>query len=269
MRISDLCDANSKLGKLYKVIGVARISTDNQDELSLADQKAYYRKWLDNEYGVGNYDLKVIAYKGSGQVIDTAEFLQLCEMVKSGDYDLVVAEDLSRICRRMQAFTFCENAADTDTRVVGIGDHVDTAQEGWETGAVFASLKNSTFCKDTSRRIIRSLRNRFDNGGIFQHEIWGYCKPEGKSHEDDIAKLKEAEQICDQWFTMLEGDENGNGACSFAEVADWLNSLGVPTGKHCKRDTWDGTMVGRYTRNPLLKGEMRWCRFRGPRGLLV
>ncbi len=246
-----------KSGKVFKVVGVARISTDNQDEKSLDDQEAYYRQWLNREYGEGNYVLKVIAYRGSGQILDNEEFLQLCEMVASGDYDLVIAEDLSRIIRRIHGVIFCEEAEDTATRVVGIGDPLDTSKEGWETNAVFSSLKNSAFCKDTSRRIKRSHRNRFDNGGIFQHEIWGHDKPDGKSHESDVTKLPKADRIYDKWFTMLEGDENGEGVYNYREVADWLNDEGIPTGKLCKLEKWDGPMVRRYTFNTLLKGERR------------
>ena len=44
-----------------------------------------------------------------------------------------------------------------------------------------------------------------------------------------------------------------NGA-SFAEVADWLNENGVSPGPYCRSAQWDGPMVGRVTRNPILKG---------------
>ena len=119
-----------KFGKLFKVIGVARISTENQDTLSLDDQEVFFRKWLDKEYGPDNYDLIVIAHQGSGQILDNVEFLKVCELVSTGEYDLVIAEDLSRIIRRMQAVIFCEEAEALGTRVVGIGDPVDTSKEG-------------------------------------------------------------------------------------------------------------------------------------------
>ena len=52
----------------------------------------------------------------------------------------------------------------------------------------------------------------------------------------------------DRWFQMLE-----EGA-SYAEVADRLNEMRVPTGRFCRGDRWDGKMVGRITSNPMLKG---------------
>ncbi|HUQ72181.1 MAG TPA: recombinase family protein, partial [Planctomycetaceae bacterium] len=40
----------------------------------------------------------------------------------------------------------------------------------------------------------------------------------------------------------------------FTEIADWLNSQGVPTGPYCRSDKWTVHMLGRLVRNPLLKG---------------
>ena len=47
-----------------------------------------------------------------------------------------------------------------------------------------------------------------------------------------ILPTKKAEAIYDEWFTRLE-----TGA-SFAEVADWLNAKGVPTGRFCRSKKW-------------------------------
>ena len=238
-----------KFGKLFKVIGVARISTENQSELSLDDQEVFFRKWLDDEYGPGNYDLKVIAYRGSGQILDNKEFIKLYGLVSSGDYDLVIAEDLSRIIRRMQAVIFCEEAEALGTRVVGIGDPVDTSKEGWEYAAVFASLKNKAFCKDTARRIRRTLRNRFTNGGIVMCLQYGYIKPHPGASDKEVQKDPEAVEVYETWFSMLEA------GATYAEVVRWLESKNIPTGPYCTSEKWTGAMVKRLTYNPILKGE--------------
>lgn len=41
---------------------------------------------------------------------------------------------------------------------------------------------------------------------------------------------------------------------SYAEISDWLNSKLISTGRMCRKEKWDGPMVGRYTHNILLKG---------------
>ena len=238
-----------KDGTEFEVIGVARISTKNQDELSLEDQEALFRQWLDREYGAGNYKLRVVAYRESGQILDSHEFLELCERMATGRYDLVIAEDLSRIIRRMQAFIFCEEAEALGTRVVGIGDPVDTSKEGWEYAAAFASLKNKAFCKDTARRIRRTLRNRFSNGGIVMCLQYGYIKPHPGASDEEVQKDPEAVDVYETWFSMLEA------GATYAEVVRWLKSENIPTGPYCTSKKWSGAMVKRLTYNPILKGE--------------
>ena len=244
-----------KNGRKFKVIGVGRISTEHQDEKSLADQESYYRQYLDRELGEDNYDLKVISSQGSGQILDRAELLEICELVESGQYDIVIAEDLARISRRIYAIIFCEEAEDACTRVIAINDHVDTASANWKQASIFASFKNESFCKDTSSRIKRTLRNRFMQGEIFNCQIYGYNKPHAKATESEVSRFPEAEPVYDHWFTMLEEGEN------YRAVADWLNDNKVPTGPYCQSDKWTGQMVQRLTFNEILKGE----RFRNKR----
>lgn len=238
-----------KNGRIYMVIGVGRISTENQDGLSLDDQEAYYRLYLDREIGAGNYKLTVIASQGSGQILDRKEFLELNEMVETGKYDIVIAEDLGRISRRIHAIIFCEEAEDFGTRVIAINDHIDTAKDDWKQASIFASFKNESFCKDTSARITRTLRNRFMQGQIFQCEIYGYDKPHAKATDSEVSKMPEAEPVYDHWFTMLED------GCNYRQVSDWLNDNNVPTGPYCKSNKWIGRMVRRVTFNEMLKGE--------------
>ena len=238
-----------KNGRIYKVIGVGRISTEHQDSLSLGDQEAYYRSYLDRELGEGNFELTVIASQGSGQILDRKEFLELCEKVETSQFDIVIAEDLGRISRRIHAIIFCEEAEDVGTRVIAINDHVDTANENWKQASIFASFKNESFCKDTSARIKRSQRNRFLQGQIFQCAIYGYDKPHAKATDSEVSKISEAEPVYDRWFTMLED------GCNYRQVSDWLNDNNVPTGPHCESEKWTGRMVQRVTFNEILKGE--------------
>ena len=51
-----------------------------------------------------------------------------------------------------------------------------------------------------------------------------------------------------EWFERLDRGD------TFSEIADWLNSQGVPTGPFCRSERWTCAMVGRITRNPILKG---------------
>ena len=53
------------------MLGIARISTEHQDTLSLEDQQALDRQWLAQHTGLP-FALKMIAGRGSGECLDGA-----------------------------------------------------------------------------------------------------------------------------------------------------------------------------------------------------
>jgi site-specific DNA recombinase len=77
---------------------------------------------------------------------------------------------------------------------------------------------------------------------------YGYIKPRGAKTDTDVQKDPAAEPIYDEWFTRLEKGD------SYAEIADWLNDNGIPTGPWCDKEKWDGQLVSKVTHNPILKG---------------
>src|SRR5690348_2822902 len=85
-------------GRTLRVLSVARISTLNQDQQSLADQEALHRRWVTEHYD-GKADFKVSATRGSGEWLDRQELTQIHDEVESRQYDLVLMEDLGRYMR--------------------------------------------------------------------------------------------------------------------------------------------------------------------------
>ncbi|MEX0701797.1 MAG: recombinase family protein, partial [Planctomycetales bacterium] len=78
--------------------------------------------------------------------------------------------------------------------------------------------------------------------------IFGIIKPLGAKNDAEWRKDPDAEPIYAEWFARLDREE------SYADIADWLNSEGVPTGLYSRMQQWDGRMVARVTHNPILKG---------------
>lgn len=236
-----------KNGRSYRALAVARISTVHQDETSLDDQHALYAGWFDNEVA-GNVEIDEIATQGSGEVLERDELIEIEDKVASGEYDFIIAEDLGRICRRVQAMIICEAAVDSQTRLIAINDHVDTANANWRQNALLATFRHEAYNEDTAHRIAQRLRNRFLDGKIVTFLPAGYDKPHSKANDADCSKIASAEPVYDEWFTRLEEGQ------AFADVALWLNEVGFPTSTHAKKEQWDGTLVGQTTRNPILKG---------------
>ena len=236
-----------KNGQKFKVIGVARISTVHQDGKSLDDQRAYYTEWLHRNYG-DNFELDVIQSRGSGEDLERPELQELHDRVDVGDVDLVISEDLGRIARRVDAYKFCETAADSGTRVVAVNDFIDTAQDGWKAISMLACMRHEAYNQDTSLRIRRSQRNRFAQGGVVQSFPYGYVKPHPHASDSECSKLPDADSVYYEIFRRLEERQ------TFAQVADWLNEQGIPTGPACQVEKWNGSLLATVVRNPILKG---------------
>ena len=237
-----------KHGRKLVVLLICRISRKTQDEKSLEDQEALYRKWLEENTDC-EIEVIVIAGQGGGERLTRVEYEQACAEVESGRLDLVLVEDLGRICRRVHAFLFAEACEDQGTRLISLNDHVDTTADGWRMNSIFSVFRHELYNSDTSKRIRRTQRNRFLHGGIVQFTIAGIIKPEGTKSDTDLRKDSDYESIYDKVFQLLE-----DGA-SFAEVADWLNKNNVPVGPYSRKKEWAGPMVARVVRNPILKGQ--------------
>lgn len=229
------------------VVYVCRISGLSQSELSLSDQEAMLHNLVTREYH-GPLSVHVIAGRGSGEVLDRREARQLQELLDSGEIDLILTEDLGRIFRRMHAFIIAEECEDHGTRLVALNDFIDTCQNDWRLKTFFSAMRHEQYNLDTSLRIKRTQANRFLEGGILQDLIYGYIKPPGAKHDSQLQKDPAAIPIYEEWFDRLE-----QGA-SFSEIADWLNNHEIPVGPTCRTKQWTCAMVGRITRNPLLKG---------------
>jgi DNA invertase Pin-like site-specific DNA recombinase len=234
-------------GRTLRVLGIARISTENQDHRSLDDQEALYRGWLDQHAGFP-YELKRIAGKGSGEDLLRPELWQALREVETDHFDLVITEDLARICRRSYAADFCGICLDHGTRLIALNDDVDTGRDGWNLNAFFATMRHEMYNADTSKRIRRSLRNRFQQGGVVQTVVYGYVKPAGAKTDAELQKDPAAEPVYVEIFRRLE-----DGA-TYSEVADWLNEQRIKPGPCVRSPRWTCSLVTQLIHNPILKG---------------
>ena len=234
-------------GGALRVLIIARISTVHQDPRSLADQIGLCKAYVTARYG-GAVEFVIIQGQGSGEHLDRRELAEAEELIESGTLDLIVVEDLGRICRRNRALDICEMAEDADTRLIAINDHIDTAQGNWRLSAFFASFKHEMANTDTAARIRRSLRERFKTGGVIQFTLYGYVKPPGAKTDAALGKDPAAQPVYEQMATMLEA------GASYCEVADWLNDHGVSPGPYARSRRWTGHLVAQTIHNPILKG---------------
>ena len=164
-----------KNGKAFEVVGFGRVSTDNQNEKSLGDQHEYDLDYLKQLMPKAQFKITTISGRGSGQYLDRKEFIELSELVATGRYDIVVAEDLGRILRRVQAFIFCEEAEDVGTRVIAINEmSASWAKDGFVsmTSMRLARRKPHNYSADFEKALIHSYSDY-----VFGKEQAGHVGP--------------------------------------------------------------------------------------------
>ncbi len=236
-----------KNGVFLNVLIVCRISGPNQDEKSLDDQANLHQEWIEARSAFP-FKIKVIKSRGSGERVDREESAEIIALVDSGRYDLLLVEDLGRLYRRVHALLLCEACVDAGVRVISVNDNIDTASEDWMIKGFFAVIRHEESNRDTAKRIRRTLRHRFQQGGIVQCLIAGVIKPPGLVSDDDLKKDPQYEPAYDEMMTRLE---KGAG---FPEIADWFEEMHLPVGPYCRSKRWTAKMVRRVVFNPILKG---------------
>tara|TARA_R110002020_G_scaffold189419_1_gene388376 strand:- start:443 stop:2356 length:1914 start_codon:yes stop_codon:yes gene_type:complete len=228
---------------------IARISgCQNQKELSLDDQ-IDHGKEVAREYYKGEIEFHTIATKGKGERLDRPELNDLQLKIRSGQLDLLIFEDVGRLVRGPEAHRICGIAVDCGTRVISPNDYIDTAEDSWEEHVLEACKDHMKHNSHTSRRLKQKLMNRFEKfGGSTPVPVYGYLKPTGVKTYSEWRKDDEAEPYILKGLEILQRTLNGEA------VAEYFNDNKVPTGPYCRKSEWNGRMVLRLYRNPLLKG---------------
>lgn len=238
-------------GHTLMVAMACRISgCQGQKELSLEDQQDNARETVQDFFdGPAEYHL-IAATKAKGERLDRPELKLIEDAYRSGEYDLFLYDDLSRLIRGYEAVRLLGVGVDNGTRTICVNDVIDTAAPTWEQDALNASSENVAHNERTSMRIKQKSMNRFKKfGQPTGRPIAGYLVPPGvKSYDDWLKQEHLAPFILEARRLLFE-----TGDCFV--VADYFNEHGFPVGPYARRKTWNGPMVRRYFANPLLRGK--------------
>ncbi|MBL9083083.1 MAG: recombinase family protein [Planctomycetales bacterium] len=245
-----------KSGDTLRVIALGRISTVYQDVENIAASYRYIESYLGKIYQ-GPLDITFLGEQASGMRTDRTTIRQAEDLIAGGQIDLVVAEDLSRIYRNPRhQYNFVQDAVDAGTRVILIGDHLDTADENWEVMMGAAALRHGLHIPDTRRRVRRTATHAFHQGGMVQKIRFGYRKlsreeaalgafgPKGLR----IAKVPEhTETIRELARRVIAGE-------SYIVLAEQLNDRGLPPGPYVRSGRWSPRVLVELMTDPILAG---------------
>jgi len=216
-------------GGPLRVIIIGRISTVHQQEESIEASYQYVEEYLRQIYH-GPLEIKHLGERASGMLAERATMREAEDLIATGQWDVVIAEDLSRIFRNPRhQYNFVQDVVDSDTRLICIADNLDTASENWETMMGAATLRHGLTVPDTRRRVRRTATYAFHRGGMVQKVRYGYRKltreeadsghfgPKGLA----LAKRPECTPVIRAMRDrVLRGD-------AYRSVADWLNDEGI------------------------------------------
>lgn len=241
----------------FRVLTIGRISTEHQDITNL---EAMYDLVEDRlkQAGLKDFTLDPLGERAKGMLVDRPTFLEAMRRIESGEYDLVAAEDISRVHRNSAYINlFVQLCVDTGTRCICFNDGLDTADDTWESVLQLATARHGLHIPDTRKRVRRTATHAFRQGGMVLHAHFGYRKLTAEQTDSGefgprglrIAKVSECTPILeDMRQRVLRGE-------SYASIADALNASGISPGANVKRGHWTGKLVKELLGREILHGE--------------
>lgn len=237
-----------------KVLVIGRISTVHQNIENIDASYRYVETYLRQLYS-GRLELKHLGEQASGMVTDRATVREAEDLIATGEWDLVIAEDLSRIFRNPRhQFRFVQDAVDAETRVICIADHLDSADENWEIMMGAAALRHGTAIPDIRRRVRRTATHAFHSGGMVLKVKYGYRKLTREEASSGlygpvglrIARRPECTPILREMRDrVLRGDH-------YEGIAEWLVEHMIETAPYATR--WTAALVRALLADPILAG---------------
>ena len=244
------------LGGPLNVVAMGRISTVHQDIENIEASHRYIQDYLSHIYQ-GPIHITLLGEQASGMLTDRATIREAEELVASGKVDLMIAEDLARIYRNPRhQYRFVQDCVDQGTRVICVGDNLDTSDENWEITMGAAALRHGLHIPDTRRRVRRTATHSFHKGGMVQKVRYGYrrlSKEESASgllgpKDLRVARRQECTPILREMMDrVMRGDP-------YAAIADWLEAEGIEAGPYVDGGRWTARLVVELLDDPILSG---------------
>ncbi|MCC7423928.1 MAG: recombinase family protein [Planctomycetaceae bacterium] len=237
-----------------KVLVIGRISTVHQHIENIDASYRYVETYLRQHYA-GPLDLRHLGEQASGMLTDRATVREAEDLIATGLWDLVIAEDLSRIFRNPRhQFRFVQDAVDAETRVICIADNLDSADENWEIMMGAAALRHGTAIPDIRRRVRRTATHSFHGGGMVLKIRFGYRKLSIEEARSGlfgptglrIARRTECTPILRQMKDRVLAGQH------YEAVADWLRQDGIEVPPYARM--WTARLVKGLLADPILSG---------------
>ena len=250
-------------GRPLRVLIQARYSTEEQRQTSTEDQIANCRRFLaDNlprDIEPDRLAIEVIHEPEiSGERMSRPGINEVWAGIAAGRWDLIIAEESSRLYRHMTfAGQLFNTAVYAGIRILCPTDYIDTADDDWPERLNSSQSSHSRANYYNRTRIKRAHQGLWDRGAAIGSLKVGYrrrpSKPatESAPAEGPYYDEPDADQVpvvCEV-FDRVAGDEPPWA------VAEWLTSIGFSKGSHGQKPEWSAANVIELIRRPDYRGE--------------
>ncbi len=213
----------------HKVVGYVRLSRDDDKKnyTSIENQKNLIEKYAKEK---GMIMEEFYEDDGvSGYIFDRPSFSALIDKLDSGEVDIVIAKDLSRIGRNnAKVLLFLDHVCQLGKRVILIDDDYDTLKDNDD----FIGIKswfNERYVKDASKKIKTILRMKQKEGTYLTHAPYGFKI----AKKNFIIDEDQAEVIRKIFKLYIDG-------YGYRRIADILNSQHIHTPSMAMREALNG-----------------------------
>lgn len=249
-------------GRLLRVCIIARYSKEERKRKKRSNKaqvllcKQFLKQWdlKDDEVVI-----EVIADEGiSGELVERPGILTLRDRINGRAYDLIIAEDSSRLYRNPSA---CDQlvgmAVDNGVRVIFPGDSVDTEDVDWQSTLATAQQHHSQSNQYTRNRLKRATEERWDSGVAMGPLKPGYMRrpinPPTTTNEP--AEGPFLDDIDPNWAPAVkEAFERVARREPLWSVATWLNQVGLPKIANSLSLAWSEKNVIALIRRTVYRG---------------
>jgi DNA invertase Pin-like site-specific DNA recombinase len=249
-------------GKPLRVLIHARFSTEEQRQSSIDDQVAACRAFLDANLPKGTRPAQVAVDvitepEVSGEIADRPGINQVWAGIDAKRWDLIVAEESSRLYRHhTKAGELFESAVDAGVRVICPSDYIDTADDDWPDRLHMCQMQHARSNFYTRQRIKRAHDGLWARGAAVGNTVIGYRRrPTVPATETEPAKGPFYDEIDEEKAAVIrEVFERIAAGETAAEVGEWLDSIKFAKAKWARQAKWTTYNVNSIIRRTIYRG---------------
>ena len=249
-------------GKPLRVLIHARFSTEEQRQSSIDDQVAACRAFLDANLPKGTRPAQVAVDvitepEVSGEIADRPGINQVWAGIDAKRWDLIVAEESSRLYRHhTKAGELFESAVDAGVRVICPSDYIDTADDDWPDRLHMCQMQHARSNFYTRQRIKRAHDGLWARGAAVGNTVIGYKRrPTVPATETEPAKGPFYDEIDEEKAAVIrEVFERIAAGETAAEVGEWLDAIKFAKATWARQAKWTAGNVNAIIRRTIYRG---------------